>query len=323
VSRTSELPRPPGLVLASLSRGDERGKSAIPYEQRLRLDPRWTMSETSKFFEGTSAVQESLHDIAHRLDGLGVPYVVIGGMALSVHGYPRTTEDIDLLVTRENLKTIHRELVGLGYKKEFAQGKHLRNTNTQVKIEFVLTGDYPGSGKKQPISFPDPSKTPSVEYDGIKFVDLAPLVELKLASGMTGGADRAKDFVDVQQLIKNDRLDRDFANQLHKYVRPKYRELWDGLNAVPKKYVTLWRNKFLTLDAKSIDDMIGILSGAADELRRMKADGVTLDPDGRTGDDYAHLITSDPAVAEKYSMHDESEFFGEGDQGDEDEKYNV
>lgn len=43
----------------------------------------------------------------------------------------------------------------------------------------------------------------------------------------------------------------------------------------------------------------------------MKADGVTLDPDSGTSDDYAYLTTTDPAVAAKYDMHDEAEFFNE------------
>jgi hypothetical protein len=40
----------------------------------------------------------------------------------------------------------------------------------------------------------------------------------------------------------------------------------------------------------------------------MLADGVTLDPEGGTGDDYAYLVTADSAVAKKYDMHEESEF---------------
>ena len=79
-------------------------------------------------------------------------------------------------------------------------------------------------------------------------------------------------------------------------------------------HMMVWRNKWLTADAKSIDDMIDALSGAAEYLRQMKADGVTLDPEGGTGDDYAYLVTSDPAIAKKYGMHEESEFFGEEDE---------
>jgi hypothetical protein len=235
-------------------------------------------------------------------------------MALTAHGFARMTEDIAVLVTRADLKKIHTKLVGLGYQRVFEGSKNIRDTNTNTKIEFVLTGDYPGSGKAQPVSFPHPADAEPVVLDGVKFVGLHRLIELKLASGMTGGPDRAKDIVDVQQLIRLRQLPRSVGEDLHEYVRGKYDQLWDELRAVKKKYVLPWRNKFLTIDAKSIDDMIATLNGAADDLRRMKADGVTLDPAGGTRGDYAYLTTTDADVAKKYDMHDESEFFGDDGQ---------
>ncbi len=273
------------------------------------------MAESDRFFQGASGLHETLRNLTAKLDELGIPYVVIGGMALTAHGFARMTEDIDVLVTKPDLKKIHAKLVGLGYQRAFEGSKNIRDTNTNVKIEFVLTGDYPGSGEPQPVSFPNPADAEPVVLEGVKFVGLHRLIELKLASGMTGGPDRAKDIVDVQQLIKLLQLSRSVDNDLHEYVRGKYEQLWDELHAVRKKYVLLWRNKFSTIDAKSIDDMIETLSGAADGLRRMKADGVTLDPERGTGDDYAYLTTTDADVAKKYGMHDESEFFG--DHGEE------
>ena len=71
----------------------------------------------------------------------------------------------------------------------------------------------------------------------------------------------------------------------------------------------IWRNKFLTLDAASTEDMIASLRQAADTLEAMRADGVVLEPDGGTADDYAHLVTTDPEIAEKYGMHAEDEFW--------------
>ncbi len=273
------------------------------------------MSESARFFDGSSKLHETLRELTKNLDELGMSYVVIGGMALTAHGYARMTEDIDILITRPELKKLHEKLVGRGYKREFAGAKNLRDTNTLVKIEFVLTGDYPGSGRVQPVSFPNPSDTDPVVQDGVRFIGLARLVELKLASGMTGGADRAKDLVDVQQLIKTLSLPRTFSGQVHEYVRAKYEELWDGLRATEKRYVLLWRNKFLTLEAKSLDEMIATLDHAVQELRKMKADGVVLDPEGGTADDYAQLVTTDPEVARRYDMHEESEFFGDDDEG--------
>ena len=37
--------------------------------------------------------------ISRRLDELGIPFVVVGGIAMFHHGFRRFTEDVDLLVT--------------------------------------------------------------------------------------------------------------------------------------------------------------------------------------------------------------------------------
>ena len=93
------------------------------YEQRLFANPDWALREGSMHFEGESGVQRTLRVIAERLDTLGVPYAVCGGMALFQHGYRRFTEDVDLLVTRESLQLIHEKLDGLGYIPPFQARK--------------------------------------------------------------------------------------------------------------------------------------------------------------------------------------------------------
>ena len=67
-------------------------------------------------------------------------------------------------------------------------------------------------------------------------------------------------------------------------------------------YTRLWRSKFLTAHARSIGDLIEALSRAADELRRMRRAGVTLDPDGGVADGYAELRTDDPAAAREFGF---------------------
>lgn len=68
-------------------------------------------------------------------------------------------------------------------------------------------------------------------------------------------------------------------------------------------YSLLWRNKWLTSDAKTVEEMSAKLRAAATELMLMAVDGVVLsyDVDGM-GDDYAILVTTDPVVAKKYRM---------------------
>ncbi len=205
--------------------------SLVTYEQRLDSDLDWALREGSMHFEDKSAVHTTLREIARRLDELGIPYAVAGGMALYFYGYRRFTEDVDILVTREGVKQIHEQLEGRGYLPPFEGSKNLRNTITGVRIEFLISGDFPGDGKPKPVAFPDPSGV-AHEMDGIKFLDLQRLVELKLASGMTNPR-RKKDLVDVEELIATLKLPGDFTDQLDPFVRKQYIDLWQTVRDNP------------------------------------------------------------------------------------------
>lgn len=178
---------------------------------------------------GESAVQQTLVRIATRLDELGIPYAIVGGMALVAHGYNRTTVDVDLLVTSDSLKLIHEKLDGLSHLPPFSGSKQLRDTQTNVRLEFLVAGEYPGDGKPKPVAFPDPSHV-STRIDGISYISLPAIVELKLASGISS-VTRAKDIGDVVELIRLLKLGRGFGEQLDEYVRPKFIELVDAVAA--------------------------------------------------------------------------------------------
>ena len=154
----------------------EQRSDFIPYEQRLNQDSKWALSEGSIFFEDRGAVQQAMRRIAQRLDEIGVPYAIVGGMALFQHGFRRFTEDVDILVNREGLATIHEQLEGRGYLPPFTGSKHLRDTELGVKVEFLVSGGYPGDGQPKPVAFPDPA-TVAIEIDGRKYVRLATLIE--------------------------------------------------------------------------------------------------------------------------------------------------
>jgi hypothetical protein len=201
---------------------------SLPYEQRLNENRRWAMDEGDRHFQRDNAVFKTLRKITRRLNELGVPYAVAGGMAMFEHGFRRFTEDVDILVTREGLKTIQDRLSGLGYVPPFANSKNLRDTEHGVRIEFLISGDFPGDGKPKPVSFPDPEEA-SVELDSVKYLTIPRLVELKLASGMTGGFSRMKDFADVVALIQTLKLPETLREELNPYVQAKYQEIWDGL----------------------------------------------------------------------------------------------
>jgi hypothetical protein len=200
------------------------------YEQLLSGDPGWALREGSMHFERESAVHKALEAIARRLKELGVPYAVAGGIALFFHGYRRFTEDVDVLVTAEGLQKIHSHLAGLGYLPPFTGSKNLRDTASGVRIEFLVEGDYPGDGKPKPVAFPNPEAA-SVEIEGIHFLRLDNLIELKLASGTTPG--RRRDLADVQELIRILNLPADYGARLDPSVRDLYDELWSEVQNIP------------------------------------------------------------------------------------------
>lgn len=216
-SQSLDQTRPTGCDGSSVS-------ELIPYEKRLDQNSRWALSEGSVFFEDKGAVQQAMRRIAKRLDEIGVPYAIVGGMALFQHGFRRFTEDVDILVTKDSVALIHERLEGRGYLAPFSGSKNLRDTELGVKIEFLITGGFPGDGKPKPVSFPDPADV-AIELEGRKYIPLTTLIELKLASGMTN-THRLKDLADVQEVIKTLSLPIEFADKLNPYVREKFRELW-------------------------------------------------------------------------------------------------
>lgn len=186
-----------------------------------------TLREGSDFFMKRGNIHDTLNKVTRRLREEKIDYVVVGAMALSVHGFRRFTEDVDLLTTAEGLDAIHKRLVGRGYVPAFPGArKKLRDTETGIRLDFITSGEYPGDGKPKPVRFPDPREV-SVEREGYNVITLSKLVELKLVSGLTA-ADRLKDLADVQELIKAVKLPRDLGEQLDSSVRDEYYRMWDA-----------------------------------------------------------------------------------------------
>jgi hypothetical protein len=205
----------------------------VIYEQLLDRDFQWALREGGMHFEKDNAVHRTLQKIARKLNDLGIPYAVAGGMALFFHGYRRFTEDVDILVTRDGLQKIHAELEGRGYVPPFAGSKNLRDADSGVRIEFLVAGEYPGDGKPKPVVFPDPASV-GVAVGDVQFVNLVSLIELKLASGMTNPM-RIQDIGDVLNVIRTLRPPESLADQLNPFVREKYRELWNTVASHPEE----------------------------------------------------------------------------------------
>ena len=182
---------------------------------------------------GESDVQRAAAKVARLLEEDGIPYAVIGAMALNDYGYRRVTVDVDLLLTREGLESFKTRHLGLGYVQKFAGSKGFRDTENGVNVDIVLAGEYPGDGLPKPVVFPDPAGA-AVRGENLALLPLPRLIELKLASGMTA-PHRLKDLADVLEVIRVLKLPAGLAEELDPYVREKYGELWQAAQAADRE----------------------------------------------------------------------------------------
>jgi hypothetical protein len=182
--------------------------------------------QAARFFMGEGDVQRALEMLAHRLEQLGIPYAIVGAMAMNEYRYRRVTEDVDVLLTREGLDRFKQHWLGRGYVEKFPGSRGLRDTENGVPIDVVLTGEYPGDGRSKPVVFPDPAKH-ARRGSRVRLLPLEKLIELKLASGMSA-PHRLRDLADVIELIRVSDLPLEFADGLDESVREKYRELWQA-----------------------------------------------------------------------------------------------
>jgi hypothetical protein len=182
------------------------------------------LAEAEAYFMGLGGVHSAAAAIAERFNEAGIEYAIAGAIALGEHGFKRLTVDVDVLIRREDLDRFKTEWLGRGYVEVRPGGKAVRDTIHNVKIDFLLTGDFPGDGKPKPVAFPDPREA-AVAGEKYRVVSLPRLVEMKLASGMTA-PHRLQDLADVLRLIGEAQLAQDFGARLDPYVRDKFQELW-------------------------------------------------------------------------------------------------
>jgi hypothetical protein len=175
------------------------------------------VKEIDLFFEGRGREHQTLRRLVQRLEKADIPYAVMGAMAVNAHGADRTTKDVDVLVTQEGLDRFRHRYVGKSYSPVAGRPRRFVENRSQISVDFLVTGRFPGSGKPGPIPFPHPEEA-SQKIKKANVVTLPQLIQLKLA------ARRHQDFGDVVLLIRVHNLDETFLDHLHPSVRGDFIE---------------------------------------------------------------------------------------------------
>ncbi len=173
---------------------------------------------------GTSGIVETARAAVSVLAEHDIPHLIVGGLAVQEHGYPRVTIDVDIVVpdVLEAVEFLTASLTGPFYR---ITGIHDRveDRRNGVKVDLLPAGQVLRKGCKIP--FPE-SKTAA---ETLQFVSLEELIALKLDSWVNSPNRRHKDKTDVIELIQHRKLPRDLA--VNPAVRALYLETWDALQA--------------------------------------------------------------------------------------------
>lgn len=169
---------------------------------------------------------ESLWQLAERIDGVltaaGIDYAIVGGVAVSLHGYRRNTVDLDLLMRPDDSDEFRKALEAAGIAW-YPEAKEFRTTEG-VAVQVLIAGEREGPG--QSATFPDPGDETKIgRIEGLPVLTLAELIQSKIACGLGNLRRTHKDFADVVELAAIHGLDSSFARFLHKSVRPEFRAL--------------------------------------------------------------------------------------------------
>jgi hypothetical protein len=164
---------------------------------------------------GTTGLVQTARAAAEALAHYDIPHLIVGGLAVQEHGYPRLTLDVDIVVpdVLEALEFLTADLTGPFARVPGCEDR-LIDRRTQVKIDLLPAGKVLKHGCKVP--FPIPSL-------------VADKPQLKLDSWSGSPLRRHKDKTDVIELIQYRNLPRDLA--VAPAVSGFYLEIWDGLKA--------------------------------------------------------------------------------------------
>lgn len=145
--------------------------------------------------------------VSAKLVAAGVPHALIGGLAVSAHGYERATADVDFLVSEEDLGKLTGRPLTIG----------LTERVDGIRVDYIIPDPPDAEVLADAIAEAERRGTMPV-------IDGPSLVYLKLRAG------RRRDEGDVVELVKRGKVDVAAVRAfLDGAPDPDYRDAFDAL----------------------------------------------------------------------------------------------
>ncbi len=157
--------------------------------------------------DGRSPILEVAREITRVCRVAGLDAAIIGGVAVFLHGYERTTTDVDAWCA--DRRAVADALTAEGFTWDEANREFVKDG---IPIHLMTAEEL----NHTPAFFEDRSD--------IHVVSLAELLTLKLKTGVHE-MKRAKDLADIVELISARGIDGSYSSQIAKDVRPDFRRI--------------------------------------------------------------------------------------------------
>jgi len=156
-----------------------------------------------------TALMEQLRTVANAMNKLQVPWALVGGLAVSIYGTPRTTRDVDIAValdSSDDVQVLVERLLQVGFSDQqlIMHVAPTRKLGVRLKIPARTTPVpldllYCSSGiEKEVVAAALPVEVFPELF--VPVASLAHLLAMKIVS--ENESDRLQDILDIQGLLK-------------------------------------------------------------------------------------------------------------------------
>ncbi|MEX2205281.1 MAG: nucleotidyl transferase AbiEii/AbiGii toxin family protein [Myxococcota bacterium] len=144
------------------------------------------------------------------LDEQGVDHVLIGGLALTVHGAARATIDLDFLADGDRDGDVDALMRAHGYEclhRTENLGNYLSQDRARGRVDFLF------ARRSYARAMLDRAVTHTVLGQRLRVADAADLIGLKVQASSNDPRRRGRDLVDIERLLTSPGVDLDRARQ--------------------------------------------------------------------------------------------------------------
>lgn len=172
-------------------------------------------------------VRQRLLRATAALDAAGVPYAVVGGNAVAAwvsrvdRAAVRNTQDVDLLIARQDLEAVKTALTSVGFIYRHAAKIDMFLDGPEAKFRDAVHVLYADEKVKPEYTMPSPSLTESERATDFQLLSLTALVTMKLTSF------RDKDRVHLRDLIEVGLVDESWTERFTGELADRLQQILD------------------------------------------------------------------------------------------------